>query len=181
MRFKFMVQSLPAHKAGAAFLFLRRASGGLARPARGASGQQRGLRTPVARGYAESRQRGSLGRNLRCASRAFQMTANFQRWTPTKAEADLLVDMLTARLAPAKIAKALYIDVRTLRAYLARLSAAAEARDLLMFDGRLPNSSLGTDVQKLNALRSAHEQPARRKLLPIRRLLLRDAELGEGF
>ena len=55
------------------------------------------------------------------------MTAIFQRWTPTKAEADLLVDMMTARLAPAKIAKALYIDVRTLTAYLARLSAAAEA------------------------------------------------------
>ena len=55
------------------------------------------------------------------------MAANFQRWTPAKAEADLLVDMMTARLAPAKIAKALYIDVRTLRAYLARLSAAAEA------------------------------------------------------
>jgi len=33
----------------------------------------------------------------------FQMTANFQRWTPTKQEADLLVDMLTARLSPAKI------------------------------------------------------------------------------
>jgi hypothetical protein len=55
------------------------------------------------------------------------MTAIFQRWTPTKAEADLLVDMLTARLAPAKIAKTLYIDVRTLTAFLARLSAAAEA------------------------------------------------------
>jgi hypothetical protein len=55
------------------------------------------------------------------------MTAIFQRWTPTKAEAELLVDMLTARLAPAKIAKTLYIDVRTLTAYLARLSAAAEA------------------------------------------------------
>jgi hypothetical protein len=33
--------------------------------------------------------------------------------------------MLTARLAPARIAKTLYIDVRTLTAYLARLSAAA--------------------------------------------------------
>jgi len=42
----------------------------------------------------------------------FQMTV--QRWTPTKAEAELLVDMLTARLSQAKIAKALYIDVRTL-------------------------------------------------------------------
>jgi len=42
------------------------------------------------------------------------MTAIFQRWAPTKAEAELLVDMLTARLSQAKIAKALYIDVRTL-------------------------------------------------------------------
>ena len=55
------------------------------------------------------------------------MTAIFQRWTPTKAEADLLVDMLTARLSQAKIAKALYIDVRTLKAFLARLDAAADA------------------------------------------------------
>ena len=55
------------------------------------------------------------------------MTAIFQRWAPTKAEAELLVDMLTARLSQAKIAKALYIDVRTLKAFLARLSAAAEA------------------------------------------------------
>jgi hypothetical protein len=40
------------------------------------------------------------------------MTAIFQRWAPTKAEAELLVDMLTARLAPAKIAAFLFIDVR---------------------------------------------------------------------
>jgi len=55
------------------------------------------------------------------------MTAIFQRWTPTKAEAELLVDMLTARLPPEKIARTLYIDVRTLKAYLVRLSAAAGA------------------------------------------------------
>jgi hypothetical protein len=35
--------------------------------------------------------------------------------------------MQTARLSAAKIAKTLYIDVRTLTAYLARLSAAAAA------------------------------------------------------
>jgi hypothetical protein len=32
------------------------------------------------------------------------MAIPFRSWSPTKSEADLLVDMLTARLAPAKIA-----------------------------------------------------------------------------
>jgi hypothetical protein len=57
----------------------------------------------------------------------FQMTAIFQRWAPTKAEAELLVDMLVAKLTPAKIAKFFHIDVRTLKAFLERLSAAADA------------------------------------------------------
>jgi hypothetical protein len=42
----------------------------------------------------------------------FQMTV--QHWRPTKAKAEFLVDMLTARLAPAKIAESLYkIDMFT--------------------------------------------------------------------
>jgi hypothetical protein len=40
------------------------------------------------------------------------MAIPFRSWRPTKGEADLLVDMLTARLAPAKIAKTLYIDTK---------------------------------------------------------------------
>jgi hypothetical protein len=54
------------------------------------------------------------------------MAIPFRSWSPTKSEADLLVDMLTARLAPAKIAKTLYIDVRTLRNFLERLDAAMD-------------------------------------------------------
>jgi hypothetical protein len=54
------------------------------------------------------------------------MAIPFRSWRPTKSEADLLVDMLTARLAPAKIAKTLYIDVRTLRNFLGRLDAAMD-------------------------------------------------------
>jgi hypothetical protein len=50
-----------------------------------------------------------------------------QRWRPTKAEAELLVDMTTARLAPAKIAATLGIDLSVLRDYVHRLSAAARA------------------------------------------------------
>jgi hypothetical protein len=46
------------------------------------------------------------------------MAIPFRSWRPTKSEADLLIDMLTARLAPAKIAKTLYVDVRTLRNFL---------------------------------------------------------------
>jgi hypothetical protein len=49
------------------------------------------------------------------------------KWHPTKAEASLLVDLLVARMPPAKIANSFGIDVRTLTAYLARLSAAADA------------------------------------------------------
>jgi hypothetical protein len=49
------------------------------------------------------------------------------RWAPTGAQADLLVDMLTARLDRAKIAAALGIDVATLRSYLERLAAAQDA------------------------------------------------------
>jgi hypothetical protein len=39
----------------------------------------------------------------------------------------LLVDMLTARMPKAKIAAFLHIDVRTLTAFMHRLSAAADA------------------------------------------------------
>jgi hypothetical protein len=49
------------------------------------------------------------------------------RWTPTRAQADLLVDMLTARLDRAKIAQRLNIDEATLRSYLERLAAAEDA------------------------------------------------------
>ena len=55
------------------------------------------------------------------------MAIPFRSWRPTKSEADLLVDMLTARLAPAKIAKTLYVDVRTLRNFLERLEAVMDA------------------------------------------------------
>jgi hypothetical protein len=55
------------------------------------------------------------------------MAIPFRSWRPTKSEADLLVDMLTARLAPTKIAKTLYIDVRTLRNFLERLEAVMDA------------------------------------------------------
>ena len=55
------------------------------------------------------------------------MTAPFKCWRPTKPEADLLIDMLTARMPKAKIAAFLYIDVRTLTAFMHRLSAAADA------------------------------------------------------
>jgi hypothetical protein len=55
------------------------------------------------------------------------MAIPFRSWRPTKSEADLLIDMLTARLAPAKIAKTLYIDVRTLRNFLGRLEAVMDA------------------------------------------------------
>jgi hypothetical protein len=54
------------------------------------------------------------------------MAIPFRSWCPTKSEADLLIDMLTARLAPAKIAKTLYIDVRTLRNFLGRLEAVMD-------------------------------------------------------
>jgi hypothetical protein len=54
------------------------------------------------------------------------MAIPFRSWRPTKSEADLLIDMLTARLAPAKIAKTLYIDVRTLRDFLGRLEAVMD-------------------------------------------------------
>jgi hypothetical protein len=53
------------------------------------------------------------------------MTAAFKWWRPTKPEADLLIDMLTARM-PKEIA-AFLIDVRTLTAFMHRLSAAADA------------------------------------------------------
>jgi hypothetical protein len=49
------------------------------------------------------------------------------RWTPTSEQAELLVDMLTARLDRAKIASALGIDVETLVDYLERLAAAQDA------------------------------------------------------
>jgi hypothetical protein len=49
------------------------------------------------------------------------------KWHPTKAEASLLVDLLVARMPPAKIAAFLHIDVRTLTAFMHRLSAAADA------------------------------------------------------
>jgi hypothetical protein len=49
------------------------------------------------------------------------------RWTPTSEQAELLVDMLTARLDRAKIAAALGIDVETLVDYLERLAAAQDA------------------------------------------------------
>jgi hypothetical protein len=49
------------------------------------------------------------------------------RWTPTHAEAELLVDMLTARLPAARIAQRLNIDVATLRSYMAGLAAAEDA------------------------------------------------------
>jgi len=48
------------------------------------------------------------------------------RWTPTSAQADFLVDMLTARLPHARIAQRLNIDEATLRSYLARLAAAED-------------------------------------------------------
>jgi DNA-binding CsgD family transcriptional regulator len=47
------------------------------------------------------------------------------RWTPAHAEAELLVDMLTARLPAARIAQRLNIDVATLRSYMARLAGVA--------------------------------------------------------
>jgi predicted transcriptional regulator len=47
-----------------------------------------------------------------------------KRWTPTREQAELLIDMLTARLPPARIAQRLNIDVATLRSYLERLRAA---------------------------------------------------------
>jgi DNA-binding CsgD family transcriptional regulator len=49
------------------------------------------------------------------------------RWTPTSAQAELLIDMLTARLPAARIAQRLNIDVATLKAYLERLAAAEDA------------------------------------------------------
>lgn len=48
-------------------------------------------------------------------------------WHPTKAEADLFVDMLTARIPLAKVAAFFHIDVQTLTAFLHRLSAAVDA------------------------------------------------------
>jgi len=55
------------------------------------------------------------------------MAVLFQSWRPTKSEADLLTDMRTARIPEAKIAAFFYIDVRTLRNFLQRLSAAMDA------------------------------------------------------
>jgi hypothetical protein len=49
------------------------------------------------------------------------------RWTPTKQEAEPLIDMLTARLPAARIAQRLNIDTATLIEYLARLAAAQDA------------------------------------------------------
>jgi hypothetical protein len=49
------------------------------------------------------------------------------RWRPTRAQAELLIDMQTARLPAATIAAALGIDVATLRSYLERLAAAEDA------------------------------------------------------
>ena len=55
------------------------------------------------------------------------MAIPFQSWRPTKSEADLLIDMLKARIPEAKIAAFFYIDVRTLRNFLQRLSASMDA------------------------------------------------------
>lgn len=49
------------------------------------------------------------------------------RWTPTRAQAELLIDMLTARLPAEKIAQRLNVDVAALKEYLARLAAAEDA------------------------------------------------------
>jgi DNA-binding GntR family transcriptional regulator len=49
------------------------------------------------------------------------------RWTPTRAQGEWLIDALTARLPPAKIAQRLNIDEATLRSYLERLRAADDA------------------------------------------------------
>jgi hypothetical protein len=54
------------------------------------------------------------------------MAIPFRSWRPTKSEADLLIDMLTAGIPKAKIASFFYIDVRTLRNFLERLEAVMD-------------------------------------------------------
>jgi hypothetical protein len=48
-----------------------------------------------------------------------------KKWRPARAEQELLTDMLTARLAPAKIAETLYAGLVDALAFLRRLSRHA--------------------------------------------------------
>ena len=53
--------------------------------------------------------------------------ASHRLWSPPREQAELLVDMMTARLPVERIAQRLNVDVETLAEYLARLAAAEDA------------------------------------------------------